>query len=1045
MPAVRRNAKPDAAEDAADKALEASAKTLKHGAELAAEVSSKAEGLLSKVASGAKAAATAVAREVLMVDDTPKKTNNPFRKDDSPGPAAASTSPAGSPRASLDRNRSARVMSPEEKAAAAAAAAAAASASASEFEELMSDRLPDINTKLDFDEAKAEWKRAAVTDINGQYISVCGSGYEDLEPLGPGIGLWFRTLKSLALYFFLMTLLMAFVIYNAVYRYYNEDSDMDEDTMEVLARVTTGVVATTSQDKTVEGWDMRLVMLVISCLDVFAILCFLIMIAHLKRRQDAYVEENDDAVVSLPDYSVVVWGIPKDADEDSLIAHFSQFGDLADCVVVKDLGKVMGPRIRRAAQLDVLKNMKIQAAAFEIKKQRRALKVQLKRIGRQKKRVEKTNARIEKKLDEGFDTVCAFMTFEEPEGRATCVDAYNEQWSCCHKQELLYRGKHKLSIKPAPEASDILWENVLRKNACAQLTRKFISFLVILVLCAAAVGVLVYAKDAASNAAPAVSCATVEPSDLDPAPALHCSAIWDLAGEDAYNDPASQARLAIDKFVDNVDLDACANYISGAEWILSMDAYGANGFAAAQNAALPAEGDAWLGGFMSESYADECAALTCKKCYCISSVDVTSMIMDYFAGSSADSANFCKEIYDQMALETSVLLGTIVMTTLTNMILMSSAQVFSKFERHKTISATETNCAKYTFAALLVNQAIVPVVIYSYIEALEGFPVLFQGQYGDFETAWYNKVMVTIISTAIVNIVAFPLGAALPNIAAAASRAVFGCCAPSQKKLNEIYTPAEFSLAKRYGQMLCGLFYSIIFLCAAPPLAPAAAVLFFAMYITDKWLLLKFSKRPPMYDHKLNTFFLKTAPYAAWTHLALACWAFGYYEIPSYVVDPGGLAGKVGVDATAVTSVTGDGGDVDLSGKPAQFDFMARLVRANALVPFCMFLIVTVALFFAGLVEQIASVFGNACVGEEKVDEVPPFSELIFAGDSRYDEPTKEGEMNNKLSGLRSYRLEDNPEYMKLFPEVLSADGTGGTRERPATPANKAPAPQNMV
>jgi DNA-directed RNA polymerase II subunit RPB7 len=337
------------------------------------------------------------------------------------------------------------------------------------------------------------------------------------------------------------------------------------------------------------------------------------------------------------------------------------------------------------------------------------------------------------------------------------------------------------------------------------------------------------------------------------------------------------------------------------------------------------------------------------------------------------------------------------------------------------------------------------VVIYSYIEALEGFPVLFQGQYGDFETAWYNKVMVTIISTAIVNIVAFPLGAALPNIAAAASRFVFGCCAPSQKKLNEIYTPAEFSLAKRYGQMLCGLFYSIIFLCAAPPLAPAAAVLFFAMYLTDKWLLLKFSKRPPMYDHKLNAFFLKTAPYAAWTHLALACWAFGYYEIPSFIVDPGGLAGKVGVDASAVTSATGDGGDVDLSGKPAQFDFMARLVRANALVPFVMFLIVTVALFFAGLVENIASVFGNACVGEEKVDEVPPFSDLIFAGDSRYDEPTKEGELNNKLSGLRSYRLEDNPEYMKLFPEVLSADGTGGTRERPATPANKAPKAQNMV
>jgi hypothetical protein len=38
-----------------------------------------------------------------------------------------------------------------------------------------------------------------------------------------------------------------------------------------------------------------------------------------------------------------------------------------------------------------------------------------------------------------------------------------------------------------------------------------------------------------------------------------------------------------------------------------------------------------------------------------------------------------------------VLIGTILMTTATNMILMSSAQVFSQFERHKTISATETN------------------------------------------------------------------------------------------------------------------------------------------------------------------------------------------------------------------------------------------------------------------------------------------------------------------------------------------------------------------
>lgn len=1023
-----------AAEAAADAALAASEETLKHGAEAAAEVSEKAEGLLSKIGSAAKA----VAREVAMIDDTPSKKKNPFSGKKAEGETEAEANEEVDPEAaeaaatlqatleasaSMEAKRAARMMTPEEKQAAETEAKAQEIQTASEYEELMSDRLPGVNPKLDFNEAKDRWKEAAVTDINGQYISVCGSGYNDLEPLGPGIGLWFRTLKSLALYFTLMTLLVGLVIYNFIYLYYNPESDMDEDTMGALARVTAGVMATTDQTDSIGGIDIRTIMLVVVSIDVFCILCFLIMIAHLKRRQDRYVEENDDAVVSLPDYSVMVWGIPTDATEEQLVAHFSKFGQLADVVLVKDLGRVMAPRMRRATQLDYLKDLKIDAAAMTLKHRVRALKVQTRRIERYQKRVAKTNDKIEKALEKGFAAVCAFITFTEPESRAVCVDAYNEQWSCCHAETLKFGGKHQLKIKPAPEASDVMWENVLRKNPLVQLTRKLISFTVILILCAAAVGVMVYAKDAASNAAPAVSCATVTPSDLNPNPNLHCAAIWDLNGEDAYNVPTSQARVAIDKFVANVDLEKCRNFISGADWILPLGDYSANNYSVAQNAALPALAADWTGGFIPESNADECAALTCKKCFCVGQVDIQQVLRDYAFGETTESGNFCKSIYDQMALEVSVLIGTILMTTATNMILMSSAQVFSQFERHKTISATETNCAKYTFAALLVNQAIVPVVIYSFIDALEGFPVLFQGQYGDFESAWYNKVMVTIISTAMVNIVAFPLGAAIPNIQASMSRALFGCCAHSQKKLNAIYVPAEFSLAKRYGQMLCGLFYSIIFLCAAPPLAPAAAVLFSAMYITDKWLLLKFSKRPPMYDHKLNAFFLQTAPYAAWIHLAIATWAFGYYEIPSYIVDPGGLAGSVGVNSKSVTSATATS-DTDLTGAPDQFDFMARVVRLNALVPFLMFVVVTVALFFARIVDTVVGTLGAACAGEEKIDEVPPFDELIFFGDSRYEDELVEGELNNKLSGLRSYRLEDNPKYMKLFPEVLAADGT---------------------
>ena len=50
-----------------------------------------------------------------------------------------------------------------------------------------------------------------------------------------------------------------------------------------------------------------------------------------------------------------------------------------------------------------------------------------------------------------------------------------------------------------------------------------------------------------------------------------------------------------------------------------------------------------------------------------------------------------------------------------------------------------------------------------------------------------------------------------------------GCIAHSQAALNKLYQPRKFVLAGRYGQMMCVLFYSIVFVSAAPALFPIAA------------------------------------------------------------------------------------------------------------------------------------------------------------------------------------------------------------------------------
>ena len=45
--------------------------------------------------------------------------------------------------------------------------------------------------------------------------------------------------------------------------------------------------------------------------------------------------------------------------------HFAQFGAVADCVVVKDFGSVMGSRMARAGHLAKLKLLKFDAAFYQ--------------------------------------------------------------------------------------------------------------------------------------------------------------------------------------------------------------------------------------------------------------------------------------------------------------------------------------------------------------------------------------------------------------------------------------------------------------------------------------------------------------------------------------------------------------------------------------------------------------------------------------------------------------------------------------------------------
>lgn len=424
-----------------------------------------------------------------------------------------------------------------------------------------------------------------------------------------------------------------------------------------------------------------------------------------------------------------VWGIPRDATREEMTSHFQRFGVVADCVVTQDRGKVMGTRMKRSKLLDKLISLKIDAAYYEAKERATMLRYQMRRIAKQKAAIIKCDKIIDTKMSKGFASVCAFVTFERDKDGVDVAKAYRHGsylMDCCQKQELKFRGKYILKLRRAPESSDMLWENVIRVNPVVRITRKLISLACIFVLLMGAIAIVVYAKDSLDNAPPVVTCTSTVVHPIDnPTPILECAAIWPMQKENANGNVTSEARSSVQMFVANVKHDKCKDFITRGEWAKPMRQFAP--YDGAKLANLPGPGKPWTGGWIPETQADECAALTCMKCYCTSviSFDNIQDLMSAYANGDR-SQDFCKEIYDQIFLEAGVQLGTILVTVVTNMILISSAGFFSLFERHTTISATEANAALYTFIALFVNQALVPIIIYSLIEILAGFPFFFQ-------------------------------------------------------------------------------------------------------------------------------------------------------------------------------------------------------------------------------------------------------------------------------------------------------------------------------
>lgn len=293
---------------------------------------------------------------------------------------------------------------------------------------------------------------------------------------------------------------------------------------------------------------------IVSLSDWLACIVFLLFIAFVRQQIVLVETMTNENHTTLADYSVFVRGLPADATDDEIIDHFNELYQLSEDDVrpppcplccknrvrpaphpplnpVEDVSntndeaylhswiaeatvvRTDGDHLRRFQRLEK-HAQRLRVARAKVLKYRHDTPLAISEDGRtaanelkmakalRKLRhieadIEFTRGLVRRKgLEEKMASSChgAFIVFEQQMSVARCLHDYRNShsklWRIFQPKPLRFRGTHPLNVQRAPEASNVLWENLdagttskmCRRGLTALLTTVLLigSFLVIL-------------------------------------------------------------------------------------------------------------------------------------------------------------------------------------------------------------------------------------------------------------------------------------------------------------------------------------------------------------------------------------------------------------------------------------------------------------------------------------------------------------------------------------------------------------------------------------
>ena len=201
-----------------------------------------------------------------------------------------------------------------------------------------------------------------------------------------------------------------------------------------------------------------------SIMDFLCTLAFLGFLVFYRRRQLLARQEVETKVITAADYTVHVRGLPEDTSKDELLEHFARFGDV-ELVLVCYTGYKERTRLlelRNKAEEDV-EQFNLQMALPVETPGARAGLVEAQRI------IDQTTGKLLQlqRVHARTPRCCghAFVTFKLWSAARKCRDHYkvSRAWACWQEPReasAAFRNSIPISVKIAPQPSDIIWENL---------------------------------------------------------------------------------------------------------------------------------------------------------------------------------------------------------------------------------------------------------------------------------------------------------------------------------------------------------------------------------------------------------------------------------------------------------------------------------------------------------------------------------------------------------------------------------------------------------